>query len=31
MQKIQTQLFINGQFVNGEGELISVLNPSTEE
>ena len=31
MQNIQTQLFINGQFVNGEGALISVLNPSTEE
>jgi aminobutyraldehyde dehydrogenase len=30
MQKIQTQLLINGQFVNGEGSLISILNPSTE-
>lgn len=31
MQNIQTQLLINGQFVNGEGALISVLNPATGE
>ena len=30
MQNIQTHLFINGQFVKGEGSLISVINPSTE-
>lgn len=30
MQNIQTQLLINGKFVNGEGELITVLNPATE-
>ena len=29
MQNIQTQLFINGQFVKGEGAPISVLNPAT--
>ena len=29
MQNIQTNLFINGQFVKGEGEAISVLNPAT--
>ncbi len=29
MQTIQTKLFINGQFVKGEGDLISVLNPAT--
>ena len=29
MQDIQTQLFINGKFVKGEGALISVLNPAT--
>lgn len=29
MQNIQTQLFINGKFVKGEGALISVLNPAT--
>ena len=29
MQNIPTKLLINGQFVKGEGELISVLNPST--
>ena len=26
---MQTQLFINGKFVKGEGALISVLNPAT--
>ena len=29
MQKLQTKLLINGQFVIGEGAAISVLNPST--
>ena len=29
MLNIQTQLFINGQFVMGEGAAISVLNPAT--
>ena len=29
MQNSPTKLLINGQFVEGEGELISVLNPST--
>lgn len=29
MQNIPTKLLINGQFVKGEGEPISVLNPST--
>ena len=29
MQNSPTKLLINGQFVKGEGELISVLNPST--
>ena len=29
MQKVQTKLLINGQFVIGEGAAISVLNPST--
>jgi aminobutyraldehyde dehydrogenase len=29
MQNIQTKLLINGQFVKGEGALISVLNPAT--
>ena len=29
MSNIQTQLFINGQFVMGEGAAISVLNPAT--
>ena len=29
MQNSPTKLLINGQFVNGEGERISVLNPST--
>ncbi|MBC7755838.1 MAG: gamma-aminobutyraldehyde dehydrogenase [Bdellovibrio sp.] len=28
MQNIQTKLLINGQFVNGEGAAISVLNPA---
>ena len=27
MSNFQTKLFINGQFVMGEGEAISVLNP----
>ena len=31
MLNIQTQLLINGQFVNGEGALISVFNPATGE
>lgn len=31
MQHFQTQLLINGQFVKGEGEPISVLNPATGE
>jgi aminobutyraldehyde dehydrogenase len=31
MQNIQTQLLIDGKFVKGEGALISVLNPATEE
>ena len=30
MQNFQTQLLINGKFVQGEGTLISVLNPATE-
>jgi aminobutyraldehyde dehydrogenase len=29
MQNIQTKLLINGQFVQGEGTPISVLNPAT--
>ncbi len=29
MLTIPTQLFINGKFVKGEGELIDVINPST--
>ncbi len=29
MQIFQTKLFINGQFVKGEGAAISVLNPAT--
>lgn len=29
MLNIQTQLLINGQFVQGEGAFISVLNPAT--
>ena len=29
MQNISTKLFINGQFVTGEGAAISVLNPAT--
>ena len=29
MQKFQTKLLINGQFVKGEGAPISVLNPAT--
>ena len=29
MSNIQTKLFINGQFVKGEGAAISVLNPAT--
>ena len=29
MQNSPTKLLINGQFVKGEGEPISVLNPST--
>ena len=29
MSNIQTQLFINGQFVKGEGAAIGVLNPAT--
>ena len=29
MSNIQTNLLINGQFVKGEGEAISVLNPAT--
>jgi len=31
MQNIQTQLLINGEFIKGEGALISVLNPATGE
>ena len=31
MLSIPTQLFINGKFVKGEGELIAVINPSTGE
>jgi aminobutyraldehyde dehydrogenase len=31
MEKIQTQLLINGQFVKGQGALIDVLNPATGE
>ena len=29
MQNISTKLLINGQFVNGEGAAISVINPAT--
>lgn len=29
MSNFQTKLFINGQFVMGEGEAISVLNTAT--
>ena len=29
MSNIQTKLFINGQFVKGDGAAISVLNPAT--
>ena len=31
MLNIPTQLFINGQFIKGDGALISVLNPATGE
>ena len=31
MQSIQTKLFINGQFVHGEGAPENVLNPATGE
>ena len=31
MQNIQTQLFINGQFIKGQGTLENVLNPATGE
>lgn len=31
MLNIQNQLLINGQFVHGEGMLLSVLNPATGE
>ena len=31
MLNIQTKLFINGQFVNGQGSLENIINPATGE